>query len=105
MITDPARYVFDAIEHMLTIKNRGDQMIYLDTLIANVNELEDVEIACRIIYNFFIIFDVSSIESHHHCSNFGKFCKKHGQYIVESNLDDEKPTYKKLYTYEDILNT
>lgn len=105
MITDPARFTLDAVEHLRSISDVDECNEYLNELLVDINEL-DSETAARIMYNFFNTPDVKISEiNRNNVPNFRYFMKKHGRYLLESVEKDGKQPYRKLYTREDKLNT
>ena len=101
MITDPAKFTLDAIDHLLTIENQDERYEYFDVLLESIAEL-DSETASRILYNLVKTAGFTGRPS----KAFAKFHIKHSRYILEYVWcsEPEKRKYKKLYTREDILN-
>jgi hypothetical protein len=99
MITDPAKFTLDAIDHLRTIEDEDGRFEYFDVLLESIAEL-DSETASRILYNLVTTVDITSRPS----KAFAKFHIKHSRYIIESVMSPEHQKYKKLYTREDILN-
>ena len=101
MITDPAKFTLDAIDHLRMIENEDERYDYFNVLLESITEL-DSETASRVLYNLVKTAGFSGRPS----DAFAKFHIKHSRYILESVkcTEPEKGKYKKLYTREDILN-
>lgn len=96
MITDPAKFTLDAIDHMRTIKDVDEFHSYFNGLIKSIVEL-DSKTACRVMYNFIMTTELNSQD----IPDFKSFLKKHGRYVIESCNLDHEPEFRKLYTRDE----
>ena len=99
MITDPARFTLDTIEHMRTLDDQA-KADHLNLVISDICELDN-EPAVRVMHNLLITFNVINIE---YVPNFRQFYKKYGKYAIEAVRpgSDEWKKFLRLYTPEDI---
>ena len=102
MITNPAKFVFDSIDHMRTLDDK-EKSIYFNLLIPDIMKLDNETVA-RIMFNIMKTFGDSIIIDH--VPNFFKFHKKFGTYVVDSAKpgSDEHKKFTRLYTQEDIID-
>lgn len=100
MITNPAQFTLDSIEHMRTLDDK-EKATYLNSMIVDIMKLDNETVA-RIMFNIMKTFgDAINID---HVPNFWKFHKKFGAYVVDSAQpgSDEHKKFTRLYTQEDI---
>ena len=101
MITDPARFTLDTVEHMRTLDGRA-KADHLNLVISDICELDN-EPAVRVMHHILITFSDIDIDTDH-VPNFRQFHKKYGKYAIESVRpgSDEWKKFLRLYTPEDI---
>ena len=100
MITNPAQFTLDSIEHMRTLDDK-EKATYFNRLIPEIMKL-DKETVARIIFNIMKTFGDSI--NMNDVSNFWEFHKKYGEYIIDVCRvgSDEHKKFTRLYTQEDI---
>ena len=113
MITNPAKFVFDSIDHLKSLSSTKEKLSYFNDLIGLVCDLDN-ETACRIVSHFiktlssdtdFIDLKIAFNEgiSKKDLSNFIKFHENHGVYLLDSvSFKDKHDKWSKLYTNEDV---
>ena len=100
MITNPAQFTLDSIQHMQTL-TESERDAHFNNLIPAICELDN-ETASRIMYTLMKTFMNTNLDN---VPKFALFHKKHGAYMLNSvvlELQTKKNAeWHKLYTSED----
>lgn len=101
MITNPAQFTLDTIEHMQTL-TESERDTHLNNLIPAICELDNYT-ASRIMYTVIKTFMDTNVDN---VPNFGLFHKKYGAYMLNSVVLElrtkKNAEWHKLYTSEDV---
>lgn len=101
MITDPAKFTLDVIDHMRTMSDIA-RANHVDSLMPKICEF-DVETSSRIVFNLFHHYDLSLQPNSSNCLLFHTHC---GKFIIEnciqrSRYEHNHDKNRLVKTYDD----